>query len=308
MTTLSLCMIVKDEESFLEQCLQDIRHIADEIIIVDNGSTDSTKEIALKFTDKVLDFPGQGDFSAIRNLSLKHATSNWILVLDADETISETGRAAVLDLINDREHCFKDVIGFRLDQRTYRPKTDDAKRTTDSRELLDSFEGFESSKVVRLFRNSPKIRFRNRVHELVEESIRENQGEIVDTSIVIHHFAMLKKERVPQKAQEYAELIWKQLEENPDNPRYNRQAAIAFQDAGKHELALKYFIRALKIDPNFPNIFSDIGKAYVNLNRPEKAIKYFNMAIAKNKKDVSSLNNLAVIYMSLKKFDVARKL
>lgn len=85
---LSVCMIVKNEEDVLERCLSSIQDIADEIIIVDTGSTDSTKEIAYKYTNHVNDFTWVNDFSAARNVSIKHATSKWILILDADEYIN----------------------------------------------------------------------------------------------------------------------------------------------------------------------------------------------------------------------------
>ena len=82
---ISLCMIVKDEEQHLENCLNSIKELADEIIIVDTGSKDKTKEIAGKFTNKVYDFKWNDDFSEARNFSLSKATKDWILVLDADE-------------------------------------------------------------------------------------------------------------------------------------------------------------------------------------------------------------------------------
>src|SRR3989344_364212 len=88
-STLSLCMITKNEEQFLEQCLNSVKELVDEIIIVDTGSTDKTTEIAGKFTDKIYDFKWCDDFSAARNESLKHATKNWILVLDADEQLDQ---------------------------------------------------------------------------------------------------------------------------------------------------------------------------------------------------------------------------
>ena len=85
--TISLCMITKNEENYLEQCLDSAKEIADEIIIVDTGSTDKTKEIAKSFGAKIVDFKWNEDFSEARNESLKHATKEWILVLDADEEI-----------------------------------------------------------------------------------------------------------------------------------------------------------------------------------------------------------------------------
>ncbi|GBG07201.1 hypothetical protein PAT3040_01749 [Paenibacillus agaridevorans] len=87
-TLLSVCMIVKDEQDVLERCLKSIQTLADEIIIVDTGSTDSTKEIALKYTPHVYNFKWVNDFSAARNESLRYATGKWVLVLDADEYIN----------------------------------------------------------------------------------------------------------------------------------------------------------------------------------------------------------------------------
>jgi len=87
MNTISLCMIVKNEEAQLADCLSSVEGIADEIIIADTGSTDSTKEIAGKFTDKIFDFSWVDDFSAARNFSFSKATMDYILWLDADDVL-----------------------------------------------------------------------------------------------------------------------------------------------------------------------------------------------------------------------------
>src|SRR3989344_3396846 len=104
MSTISLCMITKNEERYLEQCLNSVKDIIDEIIIVDTGSTDKTKEIAKKFNAKIIDFKWIDDFSAARNESLKHATKDWILVLDADENIGKESVAAVKKLVENKEN------------------------------------------------------------------------------------------------------------------------------------------------------------------------------------------------------------
>lgn len=85
---LSLCMIVKDEEETLARCLDSVLGLVDEIIIVDTGSTDRTKEIASSYTSKIHDFEWVNDFSAARNESIRHASGKWILVMDADEYIN----------------------------------------------------------------------------------------------------------------------------------------------------------------------------------------------------------------------------
>ncbi len=87
MADISLCMIVKNEEASLEHCLSGIASYVDEIIIIDTGSTDRTKEIALRFTNKVYDYTWINDFAAARNYSISKADNEFILVLDSDETV-----------------------------------------------------------------------------------------------------------------------------------------------------------------------------------------------------------------------------
>lgn len=97
-TTISLCMIVKNEEKVLARCLDSVADLVDEIIIVDTGSTDATKEIASRYTDQVYDFAWQDDFAAARNFSFSKATKDYIYVPDADEILDEENRKAFRQL------------------------------------------------------------------------------------------------------------------------------------------------------------------------------------------------------------------
>ena len=98
MITISVCMIVKNEEDKLGTCLESLKDIADEIIIVDTGSTDKTKEIAYKYTDKVSDFAWTGSFSDARNHAFSLATCEYIYSADADEELDKENIAKFLDL------------------------------------------------------------------------------------------------------------------------------------------------------------------------------------------------------------------
>ena len=89
MVTISVCMIVKNEEAVLARCLDSIRGIADEIIIVDTGSTDKTKEIASNYTKHIYDFTWVNDFSVARNFAFSKATKDYIYSADADEVLEE---------------------------------------------------------------------------------------------------------------------------------------------------------------------------------------------------------------------------
>lgn len=98
MVTISLCMIVKNEEDTLARCLDTIKDIADEINIVDTGSADRTKEIASQYTDRIYDFQWVNSFAAARNESYKYATQDYILYLDADDVLLEADQAKLKEL------------------------------------------------------------------------------------------------------------------------------------------------------------------------------------------------------------------
>ena len=98
MITVSLCMIVKNEEKILARCLDSIADLMDEIIIVDTGSTDATKKIAANYTDKIYDFTWIGDFAAARNFAFSKASMEYIYSADADEVLDEENREAFCKL------------------------------------------------------------------------------------------------------------------------------------------------------------------------------------------------------------------
>lgn len=98
MATISLCMIVKNESKTIARCLESVAGIPDEIVIVDTGSSDDTKEIAARFTPRVLDFEWIDDFAAARNFSFAGATMDYILWLDSDDVLLPADRAKLLEL------------------------------------------------------------------------------------------------------------------------------------------------------------------------------------------------------------------
>lgn len=112
MINISLCMIVKNEELTLARCLDSIKDIVDEIIIVDTGSIDNTKEIALKYTDKVYDFKWCDDFSKARNFSFSKATKDYIMWLDADDVILEQDRQKLKELKEELQNNV-DIVMFK---------------------------------------------------------------------------------------------------------------------------------------------------------------------------------------------------
>ena len=132
MATISLCMIVKNEENVLGRCLDSIAGLMDEFFIVDTGSTDRTKEIAARYTDQIYDFTWQDDFSAARNFSYSKATMEYIYTPDADEVLDEDNRMRFLrlkeqllpevEIVQMKYHTVSEFNTVLNAKKEYRPK------------------------------------------------------------------------------------------------------------------------------------------------------------------------------------------
>ena len=196
-------MIVKDEEIVLKEFLNSVKDYVDEIVIVDTGSKDNTKSIALEFTLKIFDFEWSDDFSAARNFSISKATGEWILILDADEVISKDDLLKIKTIIEDDNY-----LGYRFIQETYHG------------DELVSTRG-----ICRLFQNNKGIKFVYPIHETVRNSILKLNGKIGKTGIVIRNNAQYSKE----KKDYYVSLINKKIKQFPNS---NAVRELELQKAG----------------------------------------------------------------------------
>jgi len=191
MKKLSLCMIVKNEEKNLPVCLKHIKKAVDEIIIVDTGSTDHTVEVAKKIGAKVYSFEWCDDFSAARNESLKHATGDYIIWLDADDRMR---KAEVKKLIKLKKRFpAKKNVAYVL-------------------KIINVRESFvESCYQMRIFPNLPELRFEGMVHEQISfAALRLGlKTEFVDIEIL--HLGYSTPERNKQKAERNLHLLLKEL-------------------------------------------------------------------------------------------------
>lgn len=162
--TISVCMIVKNEEEALARCLDSVQKFADEIIIVDTGSTDRTKEIAKNYTNKVYDFTWIDDFAAARNFSFSHATKEYILWLDADDVVSEDDGNKILRL--------KQTLDWSVDA-----------VTMDYNLAFDAYGNVTTSlRRNRLVKRSKHFQWLGAVHEYLAV-----HGKIIDSDIAIMH-------------------------------------------------------------------------------------------------------------------------
>ncbi len=199
---LSLCMIVKNEEKYLEGCLKSVESIASEKIVVDTGSTDGTKEIARKYGAKIVDFPWQEDFAAARNRSIREAAGKWILYLDADERIENP--EAVISAINSAN---EEIGAFIVAIESEHLQLDDKVET--------HIGGYP-----RLIRNLgyPKIHFIGRVHEQITPSLLAQGKKIALSDIRIKHLGYNKsRAEMDEKIKRNYKLLIKHVQEEPLN-------------------------------------------------------------------------------------------
>jgi GT2 family glycosyltransferase len=165
----SLCMIVRDEVHHLPDCLRSVEGIFDEVVVVDTGSTDGTREVARAFGARVFDFPWVDSFGAARNESVRHARHQWILWLDADDRLDEENRQRLKELLAG--------LGDELDPYAMKVRSVlDAART--AFRLLDQ---------VRLFRNLPDVRWDYRIHEQILPAVNRAGGAVRWANVVIDH-------------------------------------------------------------------------------------------------------------------------
>jgi glycosyltransferase involved in cell wall biosynthesis/GT2 family glycosyltransferase len=162
---LTACLVVKDEARSLPRCLKSLRGLVDQVVVVDTGSSDRTAEVARDLGAKVTSFPWSDDFAAARNEGLRHATGNWILVIDADEWLDAAGRREV-----------RSIVGG---------ETQTARLLRQSTHSTGEPDGVERLQL-RLFRNDPALRFEGAVNEVL---VGRSGGRVhAQTSgVVLHH-------------------------------------------------------------------------------------------------------------------------
>ena len=278
-TGLSICMIVKDEEAFLVNCLHSVTPIADEIIIVDTGSTDRTREIAIIFGARVYDFKWNQDFSAARNYALSKANGDWIFVVDADEVISQHDHHAFRKLVRksaERPRAWSFTTRNYVDSPNAAGWTGNDGRYRQE----EKGTGWHPSPKVRLFPNDKRIYFKNPVHEFVEPSLMKNGIAIKECDIPVHHYGQLDWNKYLDKGEQYYLLGKAKLEETGED--LNALIELATQAGGafgKYEEAVELWKRVLKIDPQNTKALINMGSALMRLKEYEAALEASETAL-----------------------------
>ena len=263
---LSICMIVRDEEESLPRCLESIKDIADEIIVVDTGSKDKTKEIALKYGAKIYDHPWEDNFSLHRNQALSYATKKFVLQIDADEEF----------FLIDKPEKLKKFLK-KLPE-SYSAMMLLMKDMADGKEVMR----FNSA---RLFRRGT-VHYENRVHN---QAITTGKAGFYEGAYFQHYGYDLTPEKKEAKKNRILKMLGLRLEDNPedwdtyfylcqcyavnddlDNSIEAREAYIAHKD----EITVK------------DSIFFTMVRQYMRSGNEAKASEWLNMGLKRKPEDL----------------------
>jgi glycosyltransferase involved in cell wall biosynthesis len=201
---LSLSMIVKNEEQNLADCLKSVEGVADEIVILDTGSTDSTIQIARSLGAKVYQQPWTGDFAEARNASLKECTGKWILYLDADERLHPDAKLHLRSMLASMPEEIGGIVCT----------------ITSPHRQNSGIRDVHRGSYPRIFRNYgyPNISFQGRVHEQITPSILSLGGQVIMSEVEIYHLGYdQSREIMEQKVKRNYDLLIQHVREEPEN-------------------------------------------------------------------------------------------
>ncbi len=235
--TISLCMIAKNEEQLIKNALESVKPFVDEMIVIDTGSEDATRQIAQECGATIYDFKWENDFSKAKNFAKSMAKGQWILFLDADECMSTADikdMKKVLSDLKNQEKPGQEIVAFTFVSRHYTKEkgkyADWKKLSKEEKEALTKefplfaeFNGhYDVLSITRLFKNKPQIYFKGHVHEdvnpsIIEWNMKEPVKTIVQVPMPVHHLHFLKsQEYVANKQRLYFEMSKEKIKHGKD--------------------------------------------------------------------------------------------
>ena len=269
-------MIVKNGGETLRPCLESVRGTVAQIVIADTGCTDNTCGIAREFGADIISVPWEDNFAKARNAALAPVTTDWVLILDADE---ELDRDAVRDIpaltqaadIGGYLTPIRNYVGTRFSRgwdRTSVPNDGRHPRAKDA-------PAYFTHENCRFFRRDPKIYFTGRVRELVENQIKALGYKLGMASFCIHHFGQMAETQVrDDKAVFYRNLLRLRVQDYPGDPLGWVQLGLQEYEQFKNpEEALRCFAQCLAIEPRVNEAWLFTGMIYIDLGKNEEALR-----------------------------------
>lgn len=286
---LSIVMMIKNEERYLDMTLKSLdplmNYIKSELIILDTGSTDRSVEIAQKYTDKVYFAKWNDNFAQMRNISIRYAKGEWILILDADE-----------ELVN-----YENLINFFKNglHKKYNSASIELTNLMSEDKKL-----FNKASIVRLFKKDKNFRYEGAIHEqpIYKEPIFN------DVANFNHYGYMYKNEEVKQrKLSRNEKILLSELKTNPNNPYIYYQLAMNYSAFGEKKEALSYMEKSYKMYNKLGTIYSyvssGLAKLYLELDEYEECEKLCKEYIKNDDKNIDMYCYIAISQNTLKNYE-----
>lgn len=292
-------MIVKDEEQMLPHCLQSVQGVVDQMVVVDTGSYDRTPQIAQSHGAEVYTFPWGDDFAAARNAALQYVTGDWVLVLDADETLVSEVVPQLKQAIQQPEllviNLLRQEVGAKQSPYTM---------------------------MSRLFRNHPKIKFHRPYHELIDDSVvalqvQEPHWQIGCLEpIAIRHEGYTAERIDQQQKTQRAQRIMKQaLASDPDDAYLCSKLGALYAENHQLDKGMDLLQQGLKLQPPEPAVIYELhyhlGHAYELRGERSLAQEQYQQALAIDLPlllKIGACNNLANLLQTQGDLEGARQL
>ncbi|MCH5281915.1 MAG: glycosyltransferase [Lachnospiraceae bacterium] len=262
MEPFSVCIIAKNEEKHIEKCLKALHPLHAEIILVDTGSTDRTKELALKYTEHIYDFTWVQDFSAARNFSAEKASNDWILVIDCDEYVTNFDPNAIRAIQKNPST----VVGL-IEQQSLLGEADDQSMYIDSPAR---------------FYNKKFYHFTGTIHEQIVPYDGNISFSYMSTGVIVSHDGYFgSPEERYEKNMRNTNMLVDALKKEPDNPYLLFQLGQSYYAMQDYKTALSYYQKALTQPINYSSesgVVLAIGtiNCLNELHRSEEALVFLD--------------------------------
>ncbi|MBP7653597.1 glycosyltransferase [Candidatus Dependentiae bacterium] len=293
---ISFNIIVKNEEKCIANCLNSIREIAGEIIIIDTGCSDSTIDICKKFTDKIYFFKWEDNFAAARNYAKSKSSLNWIFLIDADEKLCPDSYPVILQSVKSPE-----INGFICSTKNFTNNSSTSNWRTNSndeeKKMADGAAGWFPSDKVRLFKNLPEYYFSGHIHELIDNSILLNKGVLKDADFFIYHYGYIFAEldnRIKIKKLEFYEKLNEKKFAEYNDLKSCYELAKQKRSMKKYDEALNLFNRCISENYRLSEVYNEISVINMELKDYKKSSEFAQLSLNHDSTNISALNNLAL--------------
>lgn len=284
----TVCIIAKNEEKHIEECLKHLKKYDLEVVVTDTGSTDRTREIAEKYADKVVDFPWINDFSAARNFCASHASNNWIIAIDCDEYVNSI-----------------DVRILRILMQKY-PRHSGVLRIKNLVPGNDGSTGYVTDDVPRMY-NKNYYHFASPIHEQIFSNDPTKADDTIEAFLlpieVVHHGYIVTGDDMKRKQERNLSMLEESIKKDPTNGYYYFQVGQSNFVLGNIDTALESYEKALSLVESTENLYvpeliMSLSKAYRAKGRIKDAI-----AILEQYKDIYDTAKFYYTYATMLRED-----